>query len=749
MALQGSSTVADEGSAPRASDQELLRANSFLRDIDKLCQVSLLLLLATGFFALAGTGKLDLFSIILVLGALVVRGVVLPKRWDWTIPVRWTSYLGLLCFLAYGVDLLLVSRGFVAASVHLVLFGLVIKLFSVERYRDLLYLAILAFLEILAAAILTVETGFFTTFAMFVVVAIGSFICLEIRRSAAVSASTGLCDTIPAPHFRALCRALLGITIAQAVGITLLATVIFFALPRLSSGYLSELSQQNDLMTGFGDHVHLGQIGRIQQSSAVVMHVKFDGLRPSEILLRGAALTLFDGQNWIGTPHVATTAVRVSQTFQFPTPLSTPTPELRNFAVGRGARLVQYRVILEPLASTVLFVIPTPRALFGNMRQVYENFDQSVESLDRDRLLSNYSGVSDISSPNPDDLRKATGMIPSGMPERYLELPDKLDPRIAKLADQTMRNQRSVYEKAKALERYLTTNFGYTLELPNEPHADPIAHFLFERKRGHCEYFASAMAVMLREVGIPSRIITGFRGGEFNDLTGSYIIRGRDAHAWVEAYIPNRGWLAFDPTPAGNTLPTRWNKVQLYLDAANEFWRDWVVNYDFAHQRILTVTTVTRSLRAGDKVRQMLAGVYPRMLAIARRVILSVYRHPRPYQGAGWALTALLIWLGLGGHFTRWLRRRVLASQPTRSPRHAATVLYEKMARATRRRGWTREPGQTPEEFAGVIGHAGLRTAVQEFTTHYERARYADSASDAALLPELLRQVETATRRSR
>ena len=150
------------------------------------------------------------------------------RRWDWRIPQRWTSYLGLLYVLAYGVDLLLVSRGFVAATVHLVLFGLVIKLFSVERYRDLLYLAMLAFMEILAAAMLTVETSFLTAFAVFVLVAIGSFICLEIRRSAAVSARTGLSDITPGPHFRALYRALLGITIAQAAGIALLGTLIFF-----------------------------------------------------------------------------------------------------------------------------------------------------------------------------------------------------------------------------------------------------------------------------------------------------------------------------------------------------------------------------------------------------------------------------------------------------------------------------------------------------------------------------------------
>ena len=740
-------SLAGRPAAP-ATDRELLRSNPFLQQIDQLCQCSLLLLLAMGFFALVGTGKLDPFSIVLVAGALLLRGVALLRHWDWTIPQRWASYLGLLYVLAYGVDLLLVSRGFVAATVHLVLFGLVIKLFSVERYRDLIYLVMLAFMEILAAAVLTVETGFLTAFALFVLVAIGSFTCLEIRRSAAVSIRTGVSDTAPGPHLRALYRALLGVTIAQAAGIALLATLIFFVLPRLSSGYLSALSPQHDLMTGFGDRVTLGQIGRIQQSSAVMMHVKFDGLQPSELRLRGVALTNFDGHNWLATAHVDG-GMAVSQMFQFPMPSSTETSALRNFAVGRSARLVQYRVILEPLGSNILFVVPTPRALFGNMRRVYENFDQSVESLDRERSLASYSGVSDISAPRSDDLKKMRGEVPPGMPQRYLQLPQNLDPRIPRLADEVMRDQPSVYEKAVSLERYLSTHFAYTLELPNTQPADPVANFLFERKRGHCEYFASAMAVMLRAEGIPSRVVTGFRGGEFNNLTGSYIIRARDAHAWVEAYLPNRGWLEFDPTPAGDFTPTRWSKLQLYLDAANEFWRDWVVNYDFSHQRMLTVTTLTRTRRAGDKLRQMLVGVYPRMLNLARLVIRSVDRHPRPYQAAGWITITLLICLAFGPTFKRWLKRRTLIAQPTRSPKHAATILYETMTRATRRRGWPRAPTQTPEEFACGIGPERLRTAVEKFTVHYERARYADSAGDAARLPELLRQVEAAARQPR
>ena len=96
------------------------------------------------------------------------------------------------------------------------------------------------------------------------------------------------------------------------------------------------------------------------------------------------------------------------------------------------------------------------------------------------------------------------------------------------------------------------TRFGYTLQLPRTPPKDPIANFLFERKQGHCEYFASSMAVMLRTLGIPSRVVNGFRSDEFNDLTGNYVVRAKDAHAWVEAYFPGYGWQTFDPTPAGS-----------------------------------------------------------------------------------------------------------------------------------------------------------------------------------------------------
>jgi len=138
------------------------------------------------------------------------------------------------------------------------------------------------------------------------------------------------------------------------------------------------------------------------------------------------------------------------------------------------------------------------------------------------------------------------------------------------------------------LQEYLRDHYRYTLHLPATVQKDPLANFLFERKEGHCEYFASAMAVMLRGLGIPARVVNGFRGGEFNDLSGQYLVRARDAHSWVEAYFPRHGWVSFDPTPA-SSLPLSkggWNRVSLYLDAMTSFWRKWIVETTISHTNV-------------------------------------------------------------------------------------------------------------------------------------------------------------------
>ena len=189
-------------------------------------------------------------------------------------------------------------------------------------------------------------------------------------------------------------------------------------------------------------------------------------------------------------------------------------------------------------------------------------------------------------APNPESL--GVQEIPAAVQARYLQLPP-LDPRIPALARQMSAGKASPADRARAIEEHLQHDYGYTLELPKTAVSDPVAYFLFTRKKGHCEYFASAMAVMLRSMGIPARMVTGFQSGLLNPITDLYVIRASDAHSWVEAYLPGSGWTTFDPTPADPNPPSQslWTTLGFYADAADTFWQDWVVSYDLGRQLAL------------------------------------------------------------------------------------------------------------------------------------------------------------------
>jgi len=262
---------------------------------------------------------------------------------------------------------------------------------------------------------------------------------------------------------------------------------------------------------------------------------------------------------------------------------------------------------------------------------------------------------------------------------------------------------------------------------------------------GHCEYFASSMAVMLRTLDIPSRIVNGFRGGEFNDLTDSYIIRAREAHSWVEAYFPRYGWVAFDPTPA-TALPvaTRWTRLMLYLDAAREFWREWVVNYDFVHQMDVSrrADEITRGVF--QKVDLRWRNFYQSVVQRARRARENI----SPLKVMSWAVVAITMAMVLTNlrRIIQLVRYGRVAKNPASAPKLAATIWYERMTTEVSKRGWKKMPAQTPAEFVHIIEDPVLRRAVERFTERYQRARFGESVQDATELPELYEEISASKR---
>jgi hypothetical protein len=325
-------------------------------------------------------------------------------------------------------------------------------------------------------------------------------------------------------------------------------------------------------------------------------------------------------------------------------------------------------------------------------------------------------------------------------PERVenLLLPP-LDPRIGVLA-RRLATGLPPDGQARAIEAYLQKEFGYTTELLEQRVSDPLAHFLFNRRKGHCEYFSSAMAVMLRSLNIPARVANGFQSGVFNPVSGWYVIRASDAHSWVEAWLPGRGWTTFDPTPPSAAAPgySIWTRMSFYLDAAETFWHEWVLNYDLERQIILASKMESGGRSFGVR---WLADWRARF----RQAQQSLIEGTKQYGAFAVVLAAFAIasWFYLP-HLLRWWkhRQRVREAQRGGARPSDATLLYDRMLGALRRRGFEKPAWTTPGEFARQLPPSDTSALVGDFTSAYHNLRYGGDRSVAPRMVALLEELE-------
>jgi protein-glutamine gamma-glutamyltransferase len=296
----------------------------------------------------------------------------------------------------------------------------------------------------------------------------------------------------------------------------------------------------------------------------------------------------------------------------------------------------------------------------------------------------------------------------------------------------------------------LRNRFAYTLNLSGKPENDPLAHFLFVTRAGHCEYFASAMAIMLRTLDIASREVNGFLPGEYNDVAGDYIVRASDAHSWVEAYFPGSGWLTFDPTPAAVQSAGFFSRVGMYLDWAELTWSEWVINYDFAHQ-----IRMAQNVQRGSRTWTESAESWFQKRERENRRWLKSWQRKHAELGVLLPLLLILFLVVLRYDLLRhvWWRLRLYwhlrAADSARANPVLASRLYGELLRILERRGLARRESQTPWEFALTVPAPVLAPAVQEFTRIYAHARFGGVPCDTLRLRTLLAQVREALRGKR
>lgn len=615
----------------------------------------------------------------------------------------------------------------VAGILSLLILGLsVIKLFQKKADRDWLFLYLMAFFEVLLAAALSISPLYLASLILYLFVTVLAIVGFEIRKSArTVDKNSG--KKIFETNFnlsKTPIRKLPAMSLTLMVLIAAIAAPMFFMLPRVGGAGFGANQGGVKGLTGFSSSVKLGEIGRIQQSDEVVMRVQIEG-DPTEpyggIRWRGVVLDNFDNKNWSQTKP----------------PPSYPFVKTENgifqvgFSSGKRAATIQ-TIYLEPLDTDVLFALSNPVRLQGNFPVLKKDTYGGVSAVRANFERLSYKVNSDRWTPSVDVLRTDNAVY-SADDINYLQIPEQFDDRIGKLASQISSDKKNRYDKARAIEEYLQTQFGYTLE-QKAGGEEPLSDFLFNIREGHCEYFATAMVMMLRTQGIAARVVNGFQRGEYNETAEMYVVKQKNAHSWVEVYFPReKAWITFDPTPsAGQNLTENsagvFGFTQKYLDALEALWIQYFVSYDNQEQRSLF-----RSMKSGMtdfqfKTTEWLSEYQQKIRAWWKEV-----RGEKGLQASAWAIgygIGYLIALIAGIWLLRWSYLRIkklelwrrLLEWWSRKKQKSIVEFYERMERVLASRGFRRESHQTPLEFAFALK---MPEAVS-ITEKYNRVRFGE-----------------------
>lgn len=608
-----------------------------------------------------------------------------------------------------------VERLGVTALAHLIVFLSAVKLLQVKKDRDWVFLYLISFFEVLLAAGLSFSPVFLGTLTLYLLCGLSAVTAFEIQKARRSLRHTDTRLLVP-PDSRVFKKARRSWRNTEAarlpfVALALLLLIFTFALPlfliapRSGSAAITRSGGGLSNFIGFSETVTLGEIGTLKRDDGLVMRVRVDDAEsPRGLRWRGIALDEFTGNRWRKSPEARRPDPAVTERAGF---YQLGTTEALH-------RLTTQTFFLEPLESPVLFAAPRVVALQGDLPFIRVDAEGSIQSRRHDFERIMYKAISDTDEPPAEQLRRDMRGYPASF-QRYLQLPETLDPRIVTLA-RTMiieAHARNRYDAAKAIEWQLQRDYGYSLEM-KAGGADPLADFLFNVKTGHCEYFSTAMTVMLRTHGIAARVVNGFLPGEYNEAAGAYTVRQSDAHSWVEVYFPeSRSWVTFDPTPsAGRVEPVHTGlaaQLQKYAEALELLWFQYVVGYDKQEQRSLAVSLHNQIFDYTRTLTKLLATVRgyltTNVLIIAAGVIVLL-------------LGLSLVFFGKRLWPLLWRRGAGRVIEDGRA--YSEVQFYEKLLALMEQRGVSRDKAQTPLEFAGNL----KSSEAMIITRAYNRVRY-------------------------
>jgi transglutaminase-like putative cysteine protease len=598
-----------------------------------------------GVLAVVSTASLNPWTNVLLIAGLALA-LAIPESWQGQPALRHFATVAPLTLLLVQGARLLAGRSPLDVAVEFAALLQIVRLSTRRGAAHDQQIIVLAMLHFVAGTVLGGGLAYGLCFLGFLIVAPGALVLSHLRREVEGNYRQGARDRTGLPvdvprilrSRRVVGRGFLAATCLLSVPILLFTTALFVLFPRVGLSLLLLNHPRAGRMIGFSEHVDLGDVGMLRDDPTIALRFELRDLPeppPTRLTLRlrGTAFDMYDGRAWAR-----------SQRDLHPADHGIDGSEL--YPLFRGPDVARDRVIafdLEPIDPPVLFFPPRAVALrVKPQNQILLGEPLTIQRGAEDELR--YSGSDtrglryDVYLAGDDEIL----VEPLGATSRarYLALPSRLPQRVVDLAHLWTDDLSTPDAKARRIEERLRKEFVYDLRSQSQGKAQPIDHFLFESRRGHCEFFSTAMALMLRAVGIPSRNVTGFVGGTWNRFGHYYAVREGDAHSWVEAYVDSSahpGWRTFDPTPPSGAQPLEPpNGVYYYLrdfvEALSQRWNTYVVGYDLRKQvRIFDeVSHRYESLRFVGSMRRPAIGL---AVVIAGGFAYAAWRRRRRTKG--------------------------------------------------------------------------------------------------------------------
>jgi transglutaminase-like putative cysteine protease len=598
-----------------------------------------------------------------------------PQPWQ-NSPIALNA--GMFAIVAITIAMALRGHPSTVVLAHFAAPAQALQLLDTRPRKSEFLLVTLALFQVILASTLTDSLLFPPLLAVFVVATVWTLMVHTLRTEAIESGDGTAISGALTPGLKRM-------TAVAAACSILLALGIFLLLPRMRTSMLRAGLGAAQAVSGFSDRVALGALGRIRMDRSVILRIETlegEPPAPSQAYWRGLSFDAFDGREWSITPADRT-----------------PRPGSTKFGIelayGEAPPDLVQRIVREPVEAGVLFSPGLARRISGSLQRVYSDVNGGLYAPGRVDRRVRYTISAATALPDPKLLRRDRARPPAARGQRYLGLPE-FDHQVRNLAQNIVRGASTDSDRARAIEGYLRRNGQYTDTPPsmdNQEDRSPVEQFILGDLAGHCEYFASAMVVLARSLGLPSRLVNGFAGGRENPLGGFVEVAGSDAHAWVEIHYEQAGWVRYDPTPPDLRLRTvgalSFRERLAALGSTIELW--WfqrVVDFDSSDQvaALRAAFGAWRWLRAPD-------------------------RHTEPGRGSGsglsswhpdhvspWDALLLAILIALAAELVRRHRRREHAL--------ALPATYAQSLRLLARRRLTRGAMTTARDFARQVGEA-------------------------------------------